>query len=196
MIAASTYTYAQLSKSNTERLMRIYNRTFNTNAWEVFFNPYENRGNMIVELMEEFRLMKAMELLGEMPANIEKYKSMKVVVTPDGYAIMWNTGVKTAGNRKVTDEQMALIRELREDGETMEWIAQAVGIGKKMVFEVLGGRYSTTANRWNTVNGDLQTVKPMRQSKTTFKAASKKADYSVFVTTERPNAAFWMEMGL
>lgn len=193
MTAKTFYTYSELSKMNTQRLISTYNRIFNTNAFELFFNPYENRTDMLLELMDEMRLQKALSLLPQMTGSVEKYQSLKIVVSAEGFAVLWNVGV-TEGNRKVSDEQMALIRELREDGETYKAIAQYTGVPQITVFRVLTGEYSTQANRWNTESDNQIKARPVK--KATFKAATRKANYEAIASLERPADAFWMGLGL
>lgn len=188
MTAKTFYTYAELSKMNTQRLISTYNRIFNTNAWELFFNPYESRIDMLLELMDEMQLQKALSLLAPIDGSVEKYQAMKIVVSADGFAVLWNVGVAN-GNRKVSEEQMSLIRELREDGETYKQIAQYVGVPQITVFRVLTGEYSTETNRWNT---DKQT--PAR--KVTFKAATRKANYEAVAALERPMNDYWQTLGM
>lgn len=195
MTAKTLYTYAELSKMNSQRLINTYNRIFNTNAWNVFFNPYESRIDMLLELMDEMKLQKAMALLAPMTGSVEKYKALKIAVSPEGFVILWNVGVKD-GNRKVSDEQMALIRELREDGETYKQIAQYVGVPQIMVFRVLNGEYSTQANRWNTEADAPDQIKTRRPAKATFKAATCKANYQTIAQQERPMNAYWLKLGL
>lgn len=191
--AKTFYTYAELAKRNTEALIRVYNRIFNTNAWEVFFNPYEHRSDMLVELMADMRMQKALSLLPAVDGPVEKYQAMKIVVSPEGFSVLWNVGV-SEGNRKVSDEQMALIRELREDGETYKQIAQFVGVPQITVFRVLTGEYATEATRWNT--DENQQVKTRPAKKATFKAATRKANYEAIASMERPANDFWMGLGL
>lgn len=193
--AKTFYTYAELSKMNTQRLISTYNRIFNTNAWELFFNPYENRTDMLLELMDEMRLQKALSLLPQMTGSVEKYQSLKIVVSADGFAILWNVGV-SEGNRKVSDEQMALIRELREDGETYKQIAQYAGVPQITVFRVLTGEYAIQANRWNTEVDAPEQMKKRPVAKASFKAASCKVNYETLAEAVRPMNSYWQGLGL
>lgn len=193
--AKTFYTYAELSKMNTQRLISTYNRIFNTNAFELFFNPYESRIDMLLELMDEMRLQKALSLLPQMTGSVEKYQSLKIVVSADGFAILWNVGVKVT-NRNVTDEQMTLIRELREDGETYKSISQYTGVSQTVVFDVLKGRYAVELNRWNASTNAPQEMKKRPVAKATFKAANRKANYETLAEAVRPMNSYWQELGL
>lgn len=196
--AKTFYTYAELAKRNTEALIRVYNRIFNTNAWEVWFTPYEHRTDMLVELMADMRMQKAHAMTADFVKPTEPIKAIKIVVSEEGIAILWNEGPKFTGKRKVTDEQMEMIRALREDGETMQGIANVLGLTKITVFRVLQGDYSLTENRWNTKTVEGKTVRKSAPSVQVF-TAKRNPDARVYLPVldmERPNAAFWTEMGL
>lgn len=195
MTAKTLYTYAELSKMNTQRLIATFNRIFNINAYELFFNPFEHRTDMLLQLMDEMRLQKALSLLPAVDGPVEKYQAMKIVISPEGFSVLWNVGV-SEGNRKVSDEQMALIRELREDGETYKQIAQFVGVPQITVFRVLTGEYATQANRWNTEADAPEQIKVRPAKKATFKAATRKANYETVASMDRPANDFWMGLGL
>lgn len=194
-MAKTLYTYAELSKMNTQRLTSTFNRIFNTTREINSLSSYDNRSEMLIELMAEMRLIKAMSLLPQNEAPAEPYKAMKIVVTPDGMAVLWNIGVSN-NNRQISDEQMNLIRELREDGETYKQIAQYVGVPQITVFRVLVGEYAAEATRWNTSPDAPDQIKPARKAKATFKAQTQKRSAQLIPASQRPNNDFWMTLGL
>lgn len=194
-MAKILYTYAELSKMNTQRLTSTFNRIFNTTREANSLSSYDNRSEMLIELMAEMRIIKAMGLLPQNELPVEPYKAMKIVVTPDGMAVLWNMGVSN-NNRQISDEQMNLIRELREDGETYKQIARYVGVPQITVFRVLKGEYAAEATRWNTDPDAPDQIKPVRKAKTIFKPESMKAPVKLFSGDSRPNNDFWTGMGL
>lgn len=195
MNAKTVYTYTELRKMNTTRLIATYNRIFNTNAYNVFFNPFENRTEMLLELMDEMRLIKAMSLLPDDDRLPEPIKALKVVVSHEGIAIIWNTLEKT-NNRKLNDDQIALIRSLRQDGETHKQIAAYLGISQISVFHVLKGAYAAEATRWNTTE-DGEQIKPRRKAVKTFEAAkTNEPAFNLIPDAFRPQNAFWAGFGL
>lgn len=195
MNAKINYTHAELTHRSTTQLIAIYNRLFNTNIWDEMFNPYEARQEILMALFAE---MRAQEVLAQLPETTcsEPYKALKIVVSADGFAIIWNTGEFSVSNRKVTDEQMRLIRQLSADGETMQWIADAMNIGKKIVFEVLSGRYAETVNRWNASADAPDQKRPQCKAVQNFKAAKAKAIYHLIPDSARKNNEYWTTLGL
>ena len=196
MTSKTTYTHQELTHRSTTQLIALYNRLFNTNIWDEMFNPYEYRQEIILALWAEMRAQEIVAQFTDADRSAEKYQAMKIVVSADGMAIIWNTGAFKVSNRKVTNEQMSLIRQLRADGETMEWISQALNIGKKIVFNVLSGGYALTPNRWNTNPETPDQIKPRRQSTQTFKAAIQKVNHYTNIIDTRPSNAFWQGFGL
>jgi hypothetical protein len=191
--ANTTYTYAQLVKRSTTQLIAIYNRIFNTNVWEELFNPYEHRMELLLALWAEMQAAKVLAEWNAQGYEVEPYKALKITISPDGMAIVWNTGM-VSGNRRITDQQMSIIRELAAQGETMRWIADAMNMSLKMVFNVLSGDYAITANRWNVCADAPDQIKPKRKVQT-FKAKKVKADYNLGAAA-RPNHEFWTNLGL
>jgi len=188
--AKTFYTDKELTKRSTAQLIAIYNRLFNTNVWDEYFNPFEHRMEIWLALWTEMRAQEVVALLTPDDYATEPYKAMKIVVSEQGVAVIWNTGEFKVSNRKVTETQMQLIRKLQAD-ETMQAIADLLGIGKKMVFEVLSGRYATHSTRWNT-DAETQQRKPVRKARN-FSAARVSKTKTIF--TERPSA-FWAQYGL
>jgi hypothetical protein len=188
------YTHSQLTKRSTTQLIAIYNRLFNTNIWDEVFNPYEARQEILITLFAEMRAQEVVAQMTDADRGAESYKAMKIVVSQDGMAVVWNTGEIKANNCKRSPEQMRLIRELAAQGETYQWIADALGIPKIAVFHVLKGVYALEPNRWNTQPETEK--KPRRQPRSTFKAAKQKVSWADVVSSQRPQNEFWTNVGL
>lgn len=195
MNCKTTYTRPELTRRSTEQLIRIYNRLFNTNAFDEWFNPFEHRQDMLLALLAEMKAQKALAQYENV--EIEPYKALKLIVTADGIAILWNKGLQT-GKRKVTEQQATLIRQLAEDGETYKTIVAITGVPQITVFRILKGGYALTPNRWNTVEGEPSQMKnPVR--KMSFVFAADRADVvpaDLFATIERQDSDFWGAHGL
>jgi hypothetical protein len=189
------YTHSQLTRRSTAQLIAIYNRLFNTNIWDDMFNPYEARQEIILALWVEMRAQEIVAQFTDEDRSVEPYKAMKIVVSADGMAILWNVGTQVI-NRSFTDAQMRLVRELRTCGETYEQIAEMVGVSKKNVFDILSGRHALTPNRWNTNTDAPNQIKPRRQSTQNFKAATQKVIHHLIAATDRPLNDFWQSLGL
>lgn len=154
----SIYTLPELKKSSTIRLISIYNRLFKLNAWEEFFNPYSARVQMLMEIWAE---MEALEAAMAAPA-VEKterkpYKALEIVVTPNGFALIWTAEKSKKNKVTINPAQMAVVRAMREDGETYSTIVAVTGLTKTSVFRVLKGEYAIEATRWNK-RGNFATV--------------------------------------
>ena len=189
--AKTFYTDQELTKRSTAQLIAIYNRLFNDNAWDTWFNPFEHRMEIWMALWTEMRAQEVAALLTPEDYAAEPYKAMKIVVSEQGMAVVWNTGEMKPSHRRFTDAQAQLVRELAADGETQKWIALAVGVSFKNVFDILSGRYALTANRWNT-DAETQQRKSVRKARNFTAARAAKCE-TVYV--ER-SSLFWAQYGL
>jgi hypothetical protein len=140
MQAKNFYTEAELVKSNTTRIISIYNRTFNTNAFEEWFNPYEKRGMMIVLIIEA---MIAYEITLLSPPDVDAeskpYKAVKVIVTPNGWAVVWqgiHARQAVGSKRAISDDHIRLMRNLRQDGESYVELEATFGMKASMVGKI------------------------------------------------------------
>lgn len=180
MNAKTAYSMKELTKRSTTQLIAIYNRVFNTNVWDELFNPYEARQEMILALYAE---TQAAEVLARWEATgftPEPYEALRITVTNEGIAIVWNTAEVIVNNRKFSDDVVAQVRALREDGESVDFIAKTFNMPKNRVYRICRG---------DVYNSDTKT------RSASFKAA--RTNEPVFVAPAvRSNNAFWASFGL
>jgi len=141
--AKTFYTDKELTRRSTAQLIAIYNRLFNTNVWDEYFNPFEHRMEIWMALWMEMRAQEVVALFTDADRGTgEKYKAMKINITPDGWIITWGKHHSTTrkSNAKVNESQKTLMRQLKADGETYRWIADVFGITDSAVFYILNKR--------------------------------------------------------
>lgn len=136
------YTLPELKKSNTSRLISIYNRIFKLNIWEEYFNPFEQRQMIILTIWAE---MQALEIALLSPADVDtepkRYSAVKLIVTPNGWAIIWQgVHAKQATNKRaISDDSIRLMRNLRQDGESYVELEAIFGMKASMVGKICRG---------------------------------------------------------
>lgn len=195
--AKTVYTYRELTRRSTEQLIRIYNRIFNVNAWDFWFNPCEHRGMMIVELMTEFEGQKAIELWKAQGSPIvNRSKPVEIVLSHQGMAVIWRAEEQPAMYGKQTAMSQAvmnLIRALREDGATYAEIVSITKISKTNVFRVLKGEFAQETTKWNTTEKHIKTT---ANSKVMRKESVQSRQSQFVENSHRPQNQFWMQFGL
>lgn len=145
MNVKSTYSIKELTKRSTAQLISIYNRVFNTNIWEDYFNPFEHRQEMIIALYAETQAAEALEALNARETageSLPRYNGVKIEYTQEGVAIIWGskfTNPVASAARKFTAETIALVRQLRADGEDVTVIAKQFGMPKNRVYRICRG---------------------------------------------------------
>lgn len=145
MNAKSTYTIKELTKRSTAQLISIYNRVFNTNIWEDYFNPFEHRQEMILALYAETQAAEALEALNARETAgdpLPRYSGMKIEYTQEGVAIIWMskfTNPVAADTRKYTTDVVKLVHEMRAAGISMRKIGQELDMKTSRVFRILKG---------------------------------------------------------
>jgi hypothetical protein len=136
MTTATVYTLAQITKRSTTQLIAMYNRVFNTNAWDEWFNPYERRQEMIMCLWAE---MQAAQFVEGAEQAAEPYRALEIRISQDGLALIWTANKPNENNRKFDDATISLVRSLREEGESVEFISATFGMPKNRVYRICRG---------------------------------------------------------
>lgn len=140
MNSKTSYTHRELTRRSTDQLIRIYNRLFNTNAWDEWFNPYEHRQTMLVALMNE---MNMLQIAAEYPADetpVKRYKALEIVVSLDGIVIVWRADrPDRKNNRKYGKDIVREVFNMRAQGISIRAIANELQMKKNRVFRILNG---------------------------------------------------------
>lgn len=140
MNAKTHYTHSELTRRSTEQLIRIYNRLFNDNAWDVWFNPFEHRQDMLLALYEE---MVAQDIVARFAAEaqpVARYKALKINITSDGWIVTWGKHHSApVNNRKFSDQTISLVRSLRSEGESVDFISENFGMPRNRVYRICRG---------------------------------------------------------
>ena len=141
MNAKTHYTQQELTRRSTEQLIRIYNRLFNDNAWDVWFNPFEHRQDMLLALYEEMVAQDIVARFVKSTEPVEKYRAMKINITSDGWIITWGKHHSAAlvNNRKYSDFLVREVHNMRAAGVPMKKIGEELMMPTSRVFRILKG---------------------------------------------------------
>lgn len=137
--AKTTYTYTELVKRSTTQLIAIYNRLFNTNAWDMWFNPYEHRQDMLVDLMAEMDAQTVLAKWEAQGAPVKFQKPVLIQYEQTGIVIVWREQFVVNAARKFAADTVALVRQLRADGESVDMIAKQFGMPRNRVYRICRG---------------------------------------------------------
>lgn len=139
--AKTTYTYTELVKRSTTQLIAIYNRLFNTNAWDMWFNPYEHRQDMLVDLMAEMDAQKIVARFAQSAGPVERYRTFKINITADGWIITWGKhhSASPVNNRKYSEYIVREVHNMRAAGVPMKAIGDELMMPTSRVFRILKG---------------------------------------------------------
>lgn len=122
-------TVKELKRSSTEQIIKTFKKVTGNDAWEMFFNPFEERELMIVMILgHQNRVVP------------EKGLSIEFQFTPEGF--VWglkSAKVITSGkkNRRTSEQVVKLIRQLRADGESIPTLAGWFGLSKPFVSNII-----------------------------------------------------------
>lgn len=140
MTAKTFYTHQELTHRSTAQLIPIYNRLFNDNAWDVWFNPYEARQEMLIALFFEMRAQEIVaQYTDEDRSPVKPYKALEIVVSYEGLALVWTADKPNTNNRKFDAQTISTVRSLREEGESVNFICSAFGMPRNRVYRICRG---------------------------------------------------------